>query len=283
MMSVADHQPTPPAPHSRGEPFDATSTPSHNRGRPLPPVPRQRWLHRSALALCALAALVGWGLVLRPPTLARTDASPPALAPPNEVDVGFSQTMLKHHRQAVEMAQIVLHDPGMSPAIRGLANSIEIAQLQEIGQMTGWLDLWRQPSAAPPNDTMGWMTSHAAFYCTLIHGQMPGLATGGELDTLARSSGKRADILFLQLMLRHHEGGIEMGLYAARYAHLNQVRSLASSIVLDQTQEIGLMARLLSTYHAPPLPFPGSPALAQSSAGADLNTLAASSTTNPSQ
>jgi uncharacterized protein (DUF305 family) len=277
VIPVADHQPAPSVPRDRVEQLDATSVPPDNRDRPLPPVPRHRWLRLSFLALCALAALVGWGLVLRPHTRPRTDSSPPALAAPNDVDVGFSQAMSEHHRQAVEMAQIVLHDPGVSPAIRGLAGSIEIAQLQEVGQMTGWLDLWGQPSARPPSDTMSWMTTDAAYYCTLIHGEMPGLATAAELDTLARSSGSRADILFLQLMLRHHEGGIEMGLYAVRYAQLNQVRSLASSIVLDQTQEVGLMARLLSIYHAPSLPFAASPALAQSTAGAVLNDTATSS------
>jgi len=187
------------------------------------------------------------------------------------VDIGFSQAMSVHHQQAVSMAHTVLERPGASPEVRALATTIQAAQLGEIGWMGGWLDLWNAPAIPPAAGPMYWMTTNATYYCGLHHTAMPGLATQAQIDRLAAASGRGLDVLFLQLMLRHHEGGIEMALYATRYGHLPQVRALATRIVFDQSQEVTLMTRLLRGYHAGALPFSLSPALAHSAVGTVLN------------
>ena len=127
-----------------------------------------------------------------------------------------------------------------------------------------------------------WMKTTGSFFFSLSKvkrsdstsggvATMPGMATTEELNKLRTLSGKELDVYFLQLMLRHHEGGLEMALYAARYGHLAAVRNLAARIVLDQSQEITLMSGLLRSYHAAALPFPVSPALAHSNVGTVLN------------
>jgi uncharacterized protein (DUF305 family) len=222
--------------------------------------------------LCALAAAaLGWALYLDGSTSRGRAAAGPAAPAPATVDIGFSQAMSAHHQQAVYMAQIVLGRPGASPEVRALANTILQAQLQEIGWMGGWLNLWNAPPAPPQSGPMYWMTTNAVYYCGLHHKTMPGLATQTEINQLAGAYGRRLDALFLQLMLRHHEGGIEMALYAARYGHLGAVRNLAARIVMDQSQEVTLISGLLRRYHASALPFPVSPALAHSDVGTVLN------------
>jgi uncharacterized protein (DUF305 family) len=221
--------------------------------------------------LLAVAAALGWVLYLSSGTSRSGGTAIPGEVAPGAVDVGFSQAMSVHHQQAVYMAQIVLQRPGASPEIRALANTIVQAQLQEIGWMGGWLNLWNAPPIPPQGSPMYWMTTNATYYCGLHHKTMPGLASQTQINQLASASRRRLDVLFLQLMLRHHEGGIEMALYVARYGHLAAVRNLAARIVLDQSQEVTLMSGLLRLYHAAALPFPVSRALAHSDVGTVLN------------
>jgi uncharacterized protein (DUF305 family) len=222
----------------------------------------------AALVVAPAAVALAWALLHSAPGHARgSDVVPIS---PSAVDVGFSQAMSLHHQQAVTMAQILLRGRGATQEARALASNIELDQVAEIGRMGGWLALWNQPPAAS-GSPMAWMTKNVVYYCGLTHGAMPGLATQFELDRLARLSGERLDTYFMQLMLRHHEGGVEMALYAARYAHVRAVRNLARNIVLDQTQEIALMSRLLRLAGARPLPFTESVALAHSDVGSVLN------------
>jgi uncharacterized protein (DUF305 family) len=220
--------------------------------------------------LLVLVAAAGWALALHHSSRARPSGASPATPAPSVVDTGFSQAMSVHHQQAVEMAQMLLLGRGASSEVRALASNVETTQLQEIGWMGGWLALWNQPPVGP-GSPMAWMTTNADYYCGLNHNVMPGLANQRELDRLSRLGGRQLDVAFLQLMLRHHEGGVEMALYAARYARLRQVRDLARRIVLDQSQEITLIAQLLRNDRAHPLPFAMSPALARSDVGPVLN------------
>jgi uncharacterized protein (DUF305 family) len=224
--------------------------------------PRRGWV-----VLCVvttLLAALGWTLYVRS---ALSTTTPPATTPgPSQVDIGFAQAMSTHHQQAVDMAQIVLHGHGASGEIQSLASSIENTQLQEIGWMGGFLDLWGAPSQ-PSGSQMAWMTKNMSYYMDMSGGSsMPGMASQTELNQLATLSGSALDTRFVQLMLRHHLGGIEMALYAVQYAATPQVRALAKRMVLDQSQEVTLLQRLLQSYGATPLPFSTSQALKNSGA-----------------
>jgi uncharacterized protein (DUF305 family) len=86
--------------------------------------------------------------------------------------------------------------------------------------------------------------------------RMPGMATTDELNKLRKLSGAELDVYFLQLMLRHHQGGLEMAQYAAEHASRGYVRNLADKIVKSQEAETSLMKTLLSQRGAQPLPAP---------------------------
>jgi uncharacterized protein (DUF305 family) len=85
---------------------------------------------------------------------------------------------------------------------------------------------------------------------------MPGMATEAELDHLASLSGTAFDVEFLRLMIRHHEGGLQMAQYGAAHAQLAPVRQLAESIAQTQTAEVQTMLQLLTARGGTPLPAP---------------------------
>jgi len=168
----------------------------------------------------------------------------------NSVDAGFAWDMAVHHRQAVDMAGYT-RDHTSDPQIKNLAFDIETSQFNQVGQMQGWLDVWGLPTN-DPNAPMSWMTGHAHLH----DGLMPGMATQAELDHLQTLTGKSLDVLFLQLMLRHHQGGLPMAQQAAERASQPYVRNAAQKMVNGQSAEIVLMEQLLRERGAQPLPPP---------------------------
>ncbi len=183
---------------------------------------------------------------------------------PGRVDIGFAQDMIVHHQQAVTMAQTVRDTAG--PPVRQLAIAIELGQLREIGHMQGWLALWNAPHL-PSGPPMTWMTPHhhpaPADGIPAPHdgepsdlathdGGMPGMATQEELDRLGGLKGEALDVFFLQLMIRHHEGGLLMTTVAARDAAIPHVRDYARTMTVEQRQETATMSGLLAALHRTP-------------------------------
>jgi uncharacterized protein (DUF305 family) len=213
---------------------------------------------RSALRV-VLLAVIGVGLLLLGGGLAvvlgigHGDA-----ARPGTVDVGFSRDMAAHHLQGVELANVAL-DRSTDPAVRGLAFDIATTQTNQVGRMQGWLALWGySPSGG---DVMAWMGSGTEG---MDHGAMtsggstlmPGMATEDELANLRTLQGQALDVEFLRLMIRHHQGGLEMAQYAEAHAETDVVRILAKSIAESQTAETTLMTGMLTERGGTPLPAP---------------------------
>lgn len=177
---------------------------------------------------------------------------------PNAVDVGFSRDMATHHLQAVQMANTVL-DISEDPAVRGLAFDIGTTQTNQVGRMQGWLTLWGETISG--GERMSWMGSgemaggHTG-HSSADGGLMPGMATEEELAELRTLRGTAFDVQFLKLMLRHHQGGLEMAEYAEEQGGTAAVRNLASSIAESQTAEADLMVTMLRERGATPLPAP---------------------------
>jgi uncharacterized protein (DUF305 family) len=180
----------------------------------------------------------------------------------DSVDVGFAQDMRMHHLQAVTMAGIE-RDRTADPILRGLAFDIESTQLSQASEMSGWLTVWEQPSLpAPGAGHMAWMSEGGTHAHSNGTGgrttgsvtRMPGMATTEELNKLRKASGADLDILFLQLMLRHHQGGLEMAQYGSEHASKGYVRNLAGKIVQSQESESDQMKTFLAQRGAKPLP-----------------------------
>ncbi|WP_280345704.1 DUF305 domain-containing protein [Nocardia neocaledoniensis] len=207
-----------------------------------------------AIGLLLLGAVAG--------VLLRMPLDEPKASTPGPVDVGFSQDMSAHHAQAVDMAGAALI-ASTDNDVRRLAYDILTTQQNQIGRMQGWLQLWGEPNQNV-DGYMGWMTEHGqgghghgGSTSTAMSGpmtEMPGMASQEEMTTLRRSTGPAVDTLFLQLMLRHHQGGVPMLDYAAEHADTTEVRVLAAQMSKTQAGESQLMESMLSARGATPLP-----------------------------
>jgi uncharacterized protein (DUF305 family) len=176
----------------------------------------------------------------------------------SSVDAGFTWDMSVHHRQAVTMAGYV-RDHSTDRVVRTLAYDIETSQFNQVGQLQGWLDAWGLPPENPGTQ-MSWMSGghdmSAMAGMTTVGGLMPGMATQAEVDKLQKMTGKAMDIYFLQLMLRHHQGGLPMAEYGAEHASEPYVRNVAQKIATAQGAEVVLMEKMLRERGASPLPPP---------------------------
>ena len=201
---------------------------------------------RAALAVAALlVTLLGGVLAGRALPTAPGEAS---------VDVGFCRDMADHHAQAVAMALEAVRRTG-DGEVRTLAVDVLLTQQNQIGRMQALLGAWDRPVASA-GPRMGWMEGPGGHggHAGGAGSTMPGMASAAEMAELGRLTGQELEVRFLQLVLRHHEGGFDMAAYAREHATTEQVRDLARSIADGQRQEAQVLAELLRERGGRPLP-----------------------------
>ena len=150
----------------------------------------------------------------------------------NSLDVLYVQMMIPHHTQALQMAALAPTRAG-DARIKVLAERIRSSQVPEILRMRGWL------TARGIDGGDGPSTGHD-------HGGMPGMQTPEALDRLAAARGASFDRLFVQMMIDHHRGAIEMSDNVLRVGVDTAVEEMATSAASEQAVEIGRMRDLLS-------------------------------------
>ena len=247
------------------------TTPSgSDQTNPRPPSPLSRLGQRGMIVVAALVAVVLLvvggiiGLAIAPSTTAaRSDE-----VTPNAVDTGFAQDMGYHHAQGVTLAQIA-YNQSTDGDVKKIAYEIQTEQTSEIGMMDGWLDLWGD-ARSNLGARMTWMSTNGSMDMNMGGATvdmtvsaadaadgavMPGMATNTEVNKLRSMTGTALDVYFLQLMIRHHEGGIPMMAYAAAHAAVPNVRTQASKMETAQGNEILVMVQMLDQRKAAPLPF----------------------------
>lgn len=193
---------------------------------------------RKTLAATALTVTAALGL-----TACADDTSDPGPAAGseassqfNDADVNFAQQMIPHHQQAVEMAELAA-DRAANDEVRQLAEDVEAAQGPEIETMTGWLQAWEQevPSGSMDHGDMGHGSSDA----------MPGMMSAEEMADLEQAEGAAFDRMFLEMMVEHHSGALEMARTQQAEGENPDALALAEKIEADQEAEIAEMQRLL--------------------------------------
>lgn len=187
---------------------------------------RTRALAAGALALISMVGLAACS----------TTTEPPESSGANMADVMFVQMMIPHHEGAIDMSDILLAKSGVDPEVVELAEQIKAAQGPEIEQMKQWLDDWGMPAMSDSMDGMD-------------HGSMDGMAgmTEEDMQALEDASGPEAGDLFLEQMIVHHEGAIEMAEDVLDDGEHPGVRELAENIIASQTAEIELMRSMLDS------------------------------------
>jgi uncharacterized protein (DUF305 family) len=149
----------------------------------------------------------------------------------NAADVAFAKGMIPHHRQAVEMAGLA-PERAQSAEVKKLAADIKKAQDPEIETLSGWLTSWGEE--VPAEGAM----DHSA------HGT-EGMMTDGEMTELENTSGKAFDTAFMTMMIKHHEGAVEMAKTEQADGAYAPAKKMAAEIISSQSAEIEQMNKLL--------------------------------------
>jgi len=157
-------------------------------------------------------------------TVTEGPTAPPA---PAEADVAFMRMMIVHHGQAVVMSDLA-PTRASDARVKSLASRIRAAQAGEITLMRDWL---RRNKKLPAS-------GHD-------HHSMPGMITLDELETLGSSRSAAFDRLYLTLMIKHHEGALEMADTLLATGTDTTTIQLAKDVVATQQAEINRMRALL--------------------------------------
>ena len=152
----------------------------------------------------------------------------------NDTDVAFARDMIPHHQQALQMARLA-DGQAEDPRVLDLAGRIEAAQQPEIETMSGWLEEWDADTGHMDDDGMGGMG-----------GGMGGMMSEQDMHALGNATGAEFDRLFLEQMIEHHTGAVEMAEAEISGGQNAQAIELAESIRDGQTAEIAEMEQLLT-------------------------------------
>lgn len=186
------------------------------------------------------------GTVLQPgsPGEGNQTLSPGATPVPesehNDVDVQFMQMMIPHHAQAVEMGDLA-DTRARDEQVTSLAQRIADAQQAEIRGMSGWLEA--RNLDVPKEDAGGHAMDH--HHDKPGEAMMDGMLSPAEMDELAAADGARFDELYLQGMIRHHRGAIDMAAKVMDSGSDVVVGELAADISAGQAAEIDRMRQIL--------------------------------------
>lgn len=127
----------------------------------------------------------------------------------------FLDMMIPHHQSAIEMAQLVL-ERSERPELRAAAQEIITTQSAEIAQMTTWLQEW---------------------YGQTPSGEDHGMAMAAEMEALRATPAAAFDVAFLEMMIEHHEGAIEMAQLVSTRTERPELRAAAEAIIAAQERE----------------------------------------------
>ena len=159
-----------------------------------------------------------------------SSASPAATGDANDADIMFASMMMEHHTQAVEMSDTILGKDGIDERVIALAEDIKAAQQPEIDTMDGWLEDW----GADTSDMEG-----------MDHGG--GMMSEDDMQALEDATGVDASRLFLEQMIEHHRGAIDMAQDEVDNGQNGDAVALAQTIIDTQMTEIATMEEILAT------------------------------------
>jgi uncharacterized protein (DUF305 family) len=149
----------------------------------------------------------------------------------NADDVAFATDMIPHHQQAVDLSAMV-PDRSTNAQLVALAKQISAAQEPEINVMKVFLVQWNENP-----DTNSGHSGHAS--------SMQGMVDEATMTKLTSLNGAEFDRVWLESMISHHQGAIEMAKAEIANGDNVDARTLAKNIVTTQEAEIGQMKQML--------------------------------------
>lgn len=169
----------------------------------------------------------------------------------DDADVAFATEMVQHHAQALSMVDLTVGRT-LEPEVQTLAESIRDAQAPEIETMVDWLSDWGEEVPATVRDH-----SHAGHDPSDVAGSMegmdedsmdmPGMMSADDMEALQDAPDDRFQTMWLEMMIEHHAGAVEMAETERDEGTYRPAVDLARSIIDSQTAEIEQMEALLGS------------------------------------
>jgi uncharacterized protein (DUF305 family) len=199
-----------------------------------------KYVYRTSAVLVATLALAGCGSDDAMPGMSHSSSSTPMTPPSsaasdgafNDADVTFATQMIPHHQQAVQMASMAGYQ-ATTPEVKQFATAIKAAQDPEITLMSGWLTSWGKPVPTPSHGGHG------------MSEPMAGMMTEEEMSELGKAKGSMFDRMWIQMMIKHHQGAVAMAKTEQTAGKDPASIALAKKIQAAQTTEIATLQRLL--------------------------------------
>ena len=158
----------------------------------------------------------------------------------NDADVAFATEMIPHHADALVMVDMT-QGRDLTPGLAQLTEDIRAAQAPEIEQMADWLTAWK---VEVPETSRDHVNSHDMGDMGDMGGDM-----GMDADDMAMlegTDGSAFEEMWLEMMIDHHEGAVEMAQEEQADGLFADAVALAESIETSQTAEIALMEEMLA-------------------------------------
>lgn len=161
----------------------------------------------------------------------------------NDADVAFATDMIQHHAQALSMVDLTVGRT-LDPEVQRLAEDIRDAQGPEIETMTDWLQDWDEEVPETMRDhvnaghDMGDSDSGS---------DVPGMMSSDDFDELENATDADFQTMWLEMMVEHHEGAVEMAQDEQDEGQYLPAVDLAGAVVDTQTAEIDTMEALLGS------------------------------------
>jgi uncharacterized protein (DUF305 family) len=166
----------------------------------------------------------------------------------NEADVAFATDMIQHHAQALAMVDLTAGRP-LDPEVRQLAEEIREAQGPEIETMSDWLQEWDEevPATIRDHSNAGHDMEGMGDSMNGSDSDMPGMMSGDDFDELENAPDADFQTKWLEMMIEHHEGAVEMAQDEQADGQYRPAVDLAGNVVDTQTAEIEQMKTLLGS------------------------------------
>jgi uncharacterized protein (DUF305 family) len=167
----------------------------------------------------------------------------------NDADVTFAGDMITHHAQALSMVDLTL-ERDLDPEVQALAEDIRDAQGPEIETMADWLTEWGEDVPETMRDHVNGghdMDDMSDNMDDMGHDDMPGMMSADDIDELENSADAEFQDMWLEMMIEHHEGAVEMAETEQAEGQFKDAVDLAGQVIRNQTAEIDTMKELLDS------------------------------------
>ena len=166
----------------------------------------------------------------------------------NDADVAFATDMIQHHAQALSMVDLTV-DRTLDPEVQQLADDIRAAQGPEIETMTDWLQDWDEevPETMRDHANAGHDMEGMGEAMEGMDSDMPGMMSSEDFEELENASDADFQTMWLEMMVEHHEGAVEMARDQREDGRYAPAVDLAGDVIDTQTAEIEQMRSLLGS------------------------------------